>query len=70
MKHESHYERTGKLCRKIDVYVVTSTRPIRLAYKHSTQWYRTCREAKESAARHYGLPVDSLRAYFDPEGKR
>lgn len=61
----SHYERTGRLGPKIDVYSVTGKRPLRLTYKHSTCWHRTCREAREAAARHYGLPETSLRAYFD-----
>lgn len=65
LKHESHFERTGRLGPKIDVYFVADARaPSRsLVYKHSTQWHRTCKEAVQAAARHYGLSADALRAY-------
>ena len=60
---ESYFERTGKLGPKIDVYFVVTVNPLTLTYKHTTQWHRTCREAREAAAKHYGLPWKSLRAY-------
>ena len=65
LRHDSHFERTGKLGPKIDVYFVADAKaPSRsLVYKHSTQWHRTCKEAITNASRHYGLPIDCLRAY-------
>jgi hypothetical protein len=65
LRHNSHFERTGKLGPKIDVYFVADTKaPSRsLVYKHSTQWHRTCKEAIASASRLYGLPTDCLRAH-------
>ncbi len=64
LRHDSYFERTGKLGPKIDVYFVTDERPLSLTYKHSTNWHKTCREAIAAAARHYGLPRHTLRAYF------
>lgn len=59
---KSHYERTGKLCRKVDVY----TRGGR--YVCSTNWHKTCREACESVAMDQtnGYALSDLRASFDP----
>lgn len=44
----SEYEKTGKLQRKIDVYV---KRNGAVEYLHSTQWHRTCRDAVAAALR-------------------
>lgn len=60
---KSYFEKTGKLGPKIHVYFVLSVTPLTLSYKHTTQWHRTCREAREAAAKHYGFPLKSLRAY-------
>ena len=59
----SYFEKTGKLGPKIEVYSVVTVNPLTLTYKHTTQWHRTCREAREAAAKHYGLPWKSIRAY-------
>lgn len=58
----SHYEKTGKMQPKIDVYlkIPGSTR-----YLHSTNWHRTCREAVEAAARQYGHAASDMFARFD-----
>ena len=58
----SHYERTGRLQRKIDVY--RRAGPRRLVYLHSTNWHRTCREAVAAAARVTGTPVAELVGRF------
>jgi hypothetical protein len=56
----SYFERTGKLCRKIDVYVKA---PGGLRYLHSTNWHKTCRDAK-LAATNRGFALSDLVARF------
>lgn len=62
---KSHFERTGKLCRKIDVYAKTADGFGR--YLCSTNWHRTCREACESVAMDNvnGYAFSDLFARFD-----
>jgi hypothetical protein len=62
---QSHYERTGRLCRKIDVYAKTHDKVGR--YVCSTNWHKTCREAIESvvADPRYGYAASDLYARFD-----
>lgn len=53
----SDYELTGKLYRKIDVYLDG-------AYLHSTNWHRRCCDAKAAASLQAGLPESRFRANF------
>ena len=52
MNRMSDYERTGKLQRKIDVYVQTSRG--NYVYLHSTNWWRTQKDAIDAARRKHG----------------
>lgn len=65
----SYFEQTGRLGPKIDVFFVVCDKPLlNLTYKHSTNWHKTCRDARRAAATRYGLPERCLRAYFDRGG--
>jgi hypothetical protein len=58
----NHYQRTGKLGPKIDVYAKA---PGGMRYLHSTNQHRTCREAIEAAAAGSNYAASDLVAYFD-----
>ena len=62
---KSHFERTGKLCRKIDVYAKTATGFGR--YVCSTNWHKTCRDACISVAEdeRNGYALSDLFGRFD-----
>lgn len=56
---KSHYELTGRIEGKIDVYRKLAPG---LDYLGSTNWHRTCKEAVAAFAAHHNLPVDALTA--------
>lgn len=61
---QSDFERTGKLQRKIDV---SYKAPGGWRYHSSTNWWRTCRDAKLSVCDKYGFALSDLRASFDKD---
>ena len=56
---KSDFQRTGRLYRKIDIYLCGT-------YHSSTNHWRLCRDAKASVAERYGHQLKNLRAYFAP----
>lgn len=52
MKRMSDFERTGKLQRKIDISVQNSRGEY--IYLHSTNWWRTQKDAIDAAKRKFG----------------
>ena len=58
----SAFERTGRLQRKIDVFLKV---PGGCRYLHSTNWHRTCREAVAAAAAATGHAASDMFARFD-----
>lgn len=63
MDGKSHFERTGHLCRKIDVYRKgVAGKPAE--YLHSTNWHRTCRAAVLAIANAEGVSPGQFFARF------
>lgn len=62
LKRMSEYERTGKLQRKIDVYVQSSTSRDWM-YLHSTNWHKRLVDAIEAAKLKHGAH-HNFRACF------
>lgn len=66
---KSYFAATGKLGPKIDVYERQPRGPAR--YLSSTCHHRLCRDARDSAAAHHGIPKARLFARFaEPCGRR
>ena len=60
----SDYERTGKLQRKIDLFERKPGTSTHWTYRASTNHWRTCRDARASAAIAWGVPLENIRAQF------
>jgi len=59
---KTDFELTGKLYRKIDLWVLLHTEEWR--YHSTTQQWKTCRAAKQSLAHKLNLPLNAIRANF------
>lgn len=55
--------------KKIDLYVKHAEH-LPFAYFGSTNWSRTCREAKAKLIEKYGFPEKDVRAWFSTDSKR
>jgi len=58
---KSHFELTGRLGRKINIYRKTNSG---LVYVCSTDWHKRCKDARFSVARDMGYPQTELVARF------
>jgi hypothetical protein len=65
MSAQTHYERTGKLGPKIDLYLSDKRGMNYWRYQYSTQWHRTCREAKAHLCASLGYSPDQVKARID-----
>ncbi len=57
----SHYETTGELCRKIEVFTQTDGG---WSYLCTTQWHKTLRAAKERYCLAYGIQPNRVKCQF------
>jgi hypothetical protein len=57
----SHYEVTGKLCRKIEIFTLTSKG---WKYRYTTQWHKTLKAAKERYCLAYSVQSTRVKCQF------
>lgn len=57
----SHYEVTGKLGKPIELYTLGQEGWV---YRYTTQWCRTCKEAKARYCAAYGVAPARVKARF------
>lgn len=65
MIEKSHYEKTGKLGPKIDLYLRNPRGMHYWKYQYSTRWHKTCREAKARLCASLGYKPEQVKARID-----
>lgn len=60
----SDFEQTGRVQRKIDLFQHKPGAPTHWTYRASTNYWRTCRDARAHAAKAWGVPLENVRAQF------